>query len=670
MNLGRSPSPDADLHKLLHELQVYQTELEMQNEELRRTRQDLESSLERYTSLYDFAPVGYFTFDRDGLIRAVNLAGASLLGVERNRLVSKRFGDFMSSYEVRSVFIAFLDAVFTGETKRVCDVPLLTKDNRSLVVRIEASLSGPRQQECFAAVIDITERKRAVEALRVNQALLDKAEILTQSGCLDWDLKQRKVKGSAGLCRLTGLELGAVNGDPRDFFGTVHPDDAELLKTAIRNAIEVERISPVQAVEFRILRKGETRHLRAEAELIFGEGGPPARMIAAIQDITERKGLEERLIESEKMEAIGRLAGGIAHDFNNMLGPILGYADILATQIQEPEPRRFAEAIVSSAQRAADITAQLLGFARKGKYLVNPMDIHEVIAEVVTLLEHSIDRRIEIKQVLKASGAIVKGDRSQVHNMLLNIAINARDAMPDGGKIVFETDMVECTAARCQELSADMVPGKYVMVSVADTGVGMSPATLSRIFEPFFTTKEKGQGTGMGLASAYGTVTHHGGAIQAKSELGEGATITVLWPFSPLCKEAPRTSVAPPPERGSSRVLVVDDEEMVRNVVADMLRHLGYCVTTCANGFEALAMYEKAPDEFDIIILDMMMPGLNGRSTLAELRKINVNVKVLLSSGYSVEGDAQETLAEGAIGFVQKPYNISELSRQIRETLT
>ncbi len=398
---------------------------------------------------------------------------------------------------------------------------------------------------------------------------------------------------------------------------------------------------------------------RIEARVV----GTGQACLAMVVDITERRRLEERLHQLEKMEAIGRLAGGIAHDINNMLGPILGYADMLADKEKDPNLRRYAEVISRAARHAATLTSQILGFARKGKYVVTSVDIHTAISEIIPLLEHGLDSRITIQQQLNAVRPVVIGDSTQISNVLLNLALNARDAMSEGGTLCFATEIVEFAATSCMDRSTEMTPGTYVEIRVSDTGVGMDQTTAKRVFDPFFTTKP--EGTGMGLASAYGTVRSHGGRISVKSEPGRGSTFTLLLPVSANTEVTMSTFAGLYAKRGSARILVVDDEQDMRAVAGDMLTGLGYDVEISNNGFDALEIYEKAPRQFDLVLLDMVMPGLSGRETLIRLRKINPNVRVLLSSGYTSEGD----FADIATPFVSKPYAVEELSWKIWDAL-
>jgi signal transduction histidine kinase/CheY-like chemotaxis protein len=393
----------------------------------------------------------------------------------------------------------------------------------------------------------------------------------------------------------------------------------------------------------------------------------------SVVDITERKLAEEageilreRLRCSEKFEAIGHLAGGVAHDFNNQLTAILGFAETLEEISVGELQKQFAENIVRCCQRSADLTRNLLAFARKGSVLSEPVDLHQIILEVVNLLKHSLDKRILLHTRLEAEPAVVMGDPTQLQNAFMNMAINARDAMPEGGSLAFATRVVALDPARCRKMPYEIQPGVYLEATIADTGVGMAPETIRHIFEPFFTTKDLGKGTGLGLASVYGTVKQHQGHIEAESTPGKGSCFRVYLPFCDLSVPAPAPEAAP---RGNGHILFVDDEAIVAEVARGLLDTLHYQVTVCRDGVEAVEVYGTAWPTVDLVILDMVMPRMGGKDTFLALRGINPQVKVLLVSGYSIEGEAQMLLQEGAKGFLQKPFRRADLAQAVAKAL-
>ncbi len=418
-------------------------------------------------------------------------------------------------------------------------------------------------------------------------------------------------------------------------------------------------------------RDGEKRLLAWWCRVLKDADGNIKGAISSARDITEQRVLEDQISQTQKMEAIGQLAGGIAHDFNNQLTGIMGYADLLRENlVHNKDLFRYADMIITATRRSADLTDQLLAFARKGKYLEIPINMHKVISEVVSLLEHSIDKKVQIKQNLYANPPITSGDPTQMQNALLNLAINARDAMPDGGEMIFSTDVIFLDEEYCSANPYEIVPGSYLQVSITDTGTGMDEETQRHIFEPFFTTKETGKGTGMGLAAVYGTVKNHKGAINVYSELEFGTTFKIYLPL--LDSSSDMDGEAKDREKiikGNARILVVDDEEMILDLVSDMLESMDYTVVACANGKEAVTRYKKSWKKVDLVILDMVMPEMGGHEAFIAMKKINPDIKALLSSGYSINGEAEKILEEGVLDFIQKPYQKAELSQKVAHAL-
>ncbi|MBI4468698.1 MAG: GAF domain-containing protein [Acidobacteria bacterium] len=383
----------------------------------------------------------------------------------------------------------------------------------------------------------------------------------------------------------------------------------------------------------------------------------------------ERRALELQLLQSQKMEAIGTLAGGIAHDFNNLLAGITGYASLIKMQINADDPIFHAvTTIEQSANRAAALTQQLLGFARGGKYKVEVVNLNEVVERVRSLISRTFDRAIEIKAKTGENLWLVEADAGQIEQSLLNLAVNARDAMPEGGELRIETDNLTVGDDYARR-HLNLLPGRYVRLTVSDTGTGMDTVTQSRIFEPFFTTKEKGKGTGMGLAMVYGIVRNHGGHIDLQSEVGVGSSFRMFFPITEKRLGSETPEVESPIPTGVETILVVDDEEVVRSLADEVLSGFGYTVLTARNGREALEIYLQQRDRISLVILDMIMPELGGEATFKRLKEINPSVKVLLSSGYSATSQVQSMLQSGVKGFVPKPYQVRDLAEAIRRTL-
>lgn len=366
------------------------------------------------------------------------------------------------------------------------------------------------------------------------------------------------------------------------------------------------------------------------------------------------------------MEAIGTLAGGIAHDFNNLLMGIQGYVSLLLLTKKRGDPDYDKlKSIENQVQSGADLTRQLLGFARAGHYQVKPTDLNELISKSAAMFGRT-KKEIQIHQKLQPDLWTVEVDRGQIEQVLLNLYINAWQAMPAGGELFLSTQniRIENDYARLLEIK----PGNYVKIAVTDTGVGMDEKVRKRIFEPFFTTKEMGRGTGLGLASAYGIVKGHGGLINVYSERGHGTTFKIYLPVSE--KERPKEPAATEKIlEGTETVLVIDDEKIVLTVSREILEALGYTVLVANSGREALELYALEKEKIDLVILDMVMPEMSGREIFEELKKIKPDVKVMLSSGYSINGEAMKIMERGCKAFIQKPFNLKELSNRVRNVI-
>ncbi len=402
---------------------------------------------------------------------------------------------------------------------------------------------------------------------------------------------------------------------------------------------------------------------------IFDESGNIVRMFVEGWDVTDRRLLEEQLRQSQKMEAIGQLAGGIAHDFNNLLSSILGNADLMrSSEALTDEDRECLDQIVVASERSADLTRQLLSFSHKGKLQNTAVNVHDLIGEVITLLSRSIDRRIKISRKLNADHPFVNGDSSMLQNALLNLGVNARDAMSKTpadadslDELIFSSTEVYLDQESALQRSDELEPGWYIQICVSDTGCGMSPHVLERIFEPFFTTKEVGEGTGLGLASSLGCMETHNGSLAVVSELDVGTTFTIMLPRSAeVSQDRPRQEVHISGD--GSKILFVDDDDILRQTMVRVLRRLGYEVVACQDGLEAIEYYEQNFDNIDLIILDLIMPRMGGDEAFQHLMKINPEARILISSGFAKNNSVEELIRLGACGFLGKPFNIAELS--------
>jgi PAS domain S-box-containing protein len=391
-------------------------------------------------------------------------------------------------------------------------------------------------------------------------------------------------------------------------------------------------------------------------------------VLSTVMEITEQKRLQNQLYQSQKMDVIGQMAGGIAHDFNNMLAGIMAAAELLKKRLPTDEKNhKMVDTILKATTRSADLTRELLTFSRKGAALSCPVRIHDVIATVMNLLERTIDKQIRLVSRLNDGDPVVMGDQTQLQNALLNLGVNARDAMPQGGELTYSTVVKVLDETSCKALGPAVSPGTFLEIAVEDTGTGMTKAVMEHLFEPFFTTKVVGKGTGLGLSAVYGTVQGHHGELSVQSRLGVGSVFKIYLPMVAAIPD-------PPPCRGAvitgtGGVLLVDDEELLRDVGRDLLEDLGYSVYLAENGVQALQVFAAERSNISLVILDMIMPKMGGKETYLRLREQDPTVKALFCSGFHEEGTEKELMELGACGFIQKPFGRNELSVAVAEAL-
>jgi len=512
-------------------------------------------------------------------------------------------------------------------------------------------------------IADALWRKRAERELKERQQFLAAVFNGIQDGIsvLDSDLNILQVNQAMDKWYAHQLPL-AGKKCYQAYHGRTEPCAVCPTLRALRQGIPQVDVVPL------VGSGGQRGWLELHAFPLIEQDGSVSGVIEYVRDISERKLLEERFIQAQKMESIGLLAGGIAHDFNNILGGILGYASWLKTNIEHDHPFfRPIDTIEKSASRAAELTAQLLAFARGGKYDIRPSSLNSVISESLKILAGTLDKSIAIETHLDSSLPTVEIDIGQIQQVLMNLCVNARDAMPGGGRLSIQSSVAWLSENDARN-QPDAKPGWFAVLSVSDTGVGMDDGVKQRIFEPFFTTKEKGKGTGLGLSMVYGVVKNHGGFVNVYSEAGEGSTFKVYLPLSgkpEIMENAPDAELA----GGHETVLVIDDEEAIREVASDILGSYGYRVRLAVDGEEGVSIFRKEKRQIDMVLLDMVMPRQGGRETFLELKKIDPKVRVLFSTGYSQNEKVNEILALGVRGFIQKPYQVKDLLAKVRDIL-
>ncbi|MBW2107385.1 MAG: PAS domain S-box protein, partial [Deltaproteobacteria bacterium] len=547
----------------------------------------------------------------------------------------------------------------TGDDLRAERWEITRADGKKRIMNISTSVLETHDGSIhvLALMNDVTEQEEAQAALRQGRAVLQALLDATSDVTVLQDRSGTILGYNGALLESLGLDDEQLNGQCiYDFLPT---SVAQARKTYVEQVFSSGK--PVHFEEER-----EARTLQTAIYPILDARGDVTQAAVFVRDVTEQRATERRIRQMCKLEALGTLAGGIAHDFNNLLMTIQGNVSLMITDLEPSDPHHaLLSNVEESVRSGARLTRQLLGYARKGQYHVEPVDLNALINQTCETFGRA-RKEIRIHKELAKDVWAVKADQGQIEQVLLNLYVNAADAMPDGGDLYIWTENISHLDMQDKEYTPK--PGKYVCLYVADTGGGMDRGTLERIFDPFFTTKKLGRGTGLGLASTYGIIKGHGGYIDVDSQKDTGTTFNIYLPATAQKPEQPRKGPQAVLE-GRGVILLVDDEPTVLDVGAKLLNKLGYTVLTASSGRDALNLYQEKDDEVDLILLDMVMPDMGGAETFDGIKKINPSAKVLLASGYAQDGRAGEILKRGCNGFIQKPFSIQELSETIKDIL-
>ena len=612
---------------------------------------------------------------RDGRLAFANPAAARLFGVDDfARLLGKTPFEIMHA-EFHEVIRQNIETIRRGGTVPPTRERVVRPDGS--VREVEATPTRLHDTDAMAIQVvlrDITDQLESVNALAQSEDRLRKAQAMAHVGNWRIDLAAGTIWGSEEASRIYGLDPRVSIRPLADVQSLVVPEDRDGLDAALRGL--VAGTAPYEQA-FRIrTASGELRSLHSRAERVLDGTGAPVAVVGVVQDITERtraemerEKLEVQLRQAQKMESIGRLAGGVAHDFNNLLAPILGYAELLLLD------RRLGDAAVdelrqihNAAERARDLTRQLLAFSRRQLLSVQTHDLRQIVSDFAPLLRRTVREEISVAVTLPEQPVTVRVDAGQVQQVLMNLAVNAQDAIDGAGAVT-----IEVTDVTIGDHDAGFHPelprGAYAVLSVSDTGCGMDDATMGRLFEPFFTTKQEGKGTGLGLSTAFGIIKQHEGQITVYSEPGTGSTFRVYLPLSPhaAAGRGPEEEAGYP--RGSEKILVVEDNEPVRELTVRMLGKLGYEVRAAAGFPEALAVMEAEGDTVSLVLTDVVMPHTNGRELFALLSRGQPLLKVLYMSGYADEVITRHGVLEEGISFIEKPFSMRAMARKLREVL-
>jgi len=517
----------------------------------------------------------------------------------------------------------------------------------------------------------VNKRKAADDALREGEEKYRTILESIEEGCFETDIDGNLTFFSNPFLIILGYSRDELLGVNTAKYTS--PDTAAKMKRITERLRETGK--PENVTDYDVIRKdGSNVSLELSVSLRKDQDGLPTGYRGVLRDVSERKQTEEekhklenQLQQASKMESIGTLAGGIAHDFNNILMGIQGNASLMLLKIESDHPNyEKIKNIEKYVQNGTELTKQLLGFARRGKYLIKATDLNEIIEKSSSLFART-KKEIRVHTELSEDLWTAEVDRGQIEQVLLNLYVNAWQAMSTGGDLYLKTENIILDRSYLKPYKVE--PGRYVKISVSDTGVGIDKETQERIFEPFFTTKEMGRGTGLGLASVYGIIKSHGGYINVYSEKEKGTVFTIYLPASE--KVAPKEIESGPAAiiKGSGTILLIDDEKMILDVGIELLEELGYTVKSAMSGTEAIDVFKEERGKIDLIIMDMIMPGMGGGETFDRLKEIDPDIKVLLSSGYSINGQATKILRRGCDGFIQKPFNMNQLAEKVQRIL-
>ena len=633
--------------------------------ERKRMEDALHRSEANYRALMEQASDGIAVIDRQGHYLDVNSRMCDMMGYSHEEFLKLTVTDALAPEELLAS-PPRIPELLAGNVV-LSERLMRRKDGSVFPVEISAKMV-PEGRLC-GIHRDITDRRRAEEALRKSEKFTRDILETVDEGFIIIDRDYRIQSANKAYLDQVKMTMEEVKG--RYCYKISHHNDKACYEMGEECAVKhtFDAGEPHTAIHIHADNDGNSVYVETKSYPLKDESGNTFSAIEIINDVTEKKKLEEQLRQSQKMEAVGQLAGGIAHDFNNILTAISGYGSLMISKMIESDPSRYyLEQMLDATRRAANLTRGLLTFSRKQVGSPEPVDLNKIIANVEKLLRHLVSVDIEMAVHLLNDEVTVMADSSQMEQVLMNMVANAKDAMPDRGSLTIGTDIVT--------LDRDFVkmhgygkPGRYALISITDTGTGMDEKTKKRIFEPFFTTKEVGKGTGLGLSIVYGIVKQHNGYITCYSEQGEGTTFRIYLPIINRESRTVKTGELAPITGGTEAVLIAEDDVAVRKLLKEMLEPYGYTVILAVDGEHAISAFMKHRDKIRLLILDVIMPKKNGKEVYEEIRKKRPDVKVIFTSGYTADILLKKEIHEKHLNFVSKPIVPNELLRRVREVL-
>ena len=632
-----------------------------------RAEQDLRESQRRFHDLFENSPDAIFVEDLDGNVLDVNMAASALHGVKREELVGRNALNDLIPPSCRDEARRDFQKLAGGELFRV-EGESEGADGRAVPVEVRASrIEYAGKPALLLHVRDVTERHAAEAALRSSETLFRSVWENSADGMVLTDENGVIVAVNGTFCKLVGLSQGELEGKP---FTVIYAESQEREQMLAQYRERFSMDAPAQ-------KRERSYKLHNGHEIIFEIAdsrvelrGKPLLLLSLFRDVTSQRRLEEQLRQSQKMEAIGQLAGGVAHDFNNILTVIHGHASLLLASGLDKTAARSAQQIGQAAERAAGLTRQLLTFSRRQLIQPKRLDMNKIIGNMSDMVGRMLGEDVTLRLSYSPSPATVEADAGMMEQVLLNLAVNARDAMPRGGQLAVRIALVDVDQAHVQQ-HPEARTGRFVCISKTDTGSGIPPEYLPRIFEPFFTTKEVGKGTGLGLATVYGIVKQHQGWIEVESAIGKGSTFRIYIPYIGEHRpemEKPTTQITI--RGGTETILLVEDEKPVRELVARVLEKHGYKVLQAATGVEAVEIWRGHKNDVALLLTDLVMPeNMNGRELAEKLWADRADLKVIFSSGYSADIVGKDFRLEPELNYLQKPYQPQTLILAVRRCL-
>src|SRR6267378_760634 len=638
--------------------------------ERKRAAEGLRESEARKRAILESALDCIVTMDHAGLVVDWNPAAERTFGFMRADAIGKEMADLIIPPKFREQHRRGLAHYLTSGQGPVLgkrlELSAVTAEGSEFPIELAINRIESEGLPMFTGYIrDITERKRAEQELSQSEEryrdLVENAHDIIYTHDLQGNYTSMNKAGEVitGYPRQEALALNLA--------GTVAPEHQDKAREMLRRKLAGEKVT---AYEMEIIAKdGHRVTVEANTKLVFHDGAPVGVQGIA-RDVTERKQLEDQLRQSQKMDAIGQLAGGVAHDFNNLLTAINGYSDLALQRIDDNHPlRSYLEEIKKAGDRAANLTRQLLAFGRKQILQPLPINLNDVVTDMNKMLRRLIGEDIQLTAKLDLALERIKADPGQIEQVLVNLVVNARDAMPQGGNLTIETATVELDHEYADR-HVGVLPGQYVMLADSDTGTGMDEATKARIFDPFFTTKEKGKGTGLGLSTVYGIVKQSGGNIFVYSEPGHGTTFKVYLPQLATAPQKTEVKVAEPAlPVGSETILLVEDEDVVRGLAQKILEQSGYKVLAASRGAEAIRLGAECTEAIHLLLTDVVMPETSGKEVADRLRELLPGLRVVFMSGYTDEAIVHHGVLDSNIEFIQKPFTPNALVKKVREVL-